>query len=178
MMSCWGWATWRRAWQYYDIAIRLWPKLRNRRWLSDILGDDRAAAHWQHIFDLTYGNHQQVDYWDYQWAFACWAQNGLTVLPNTNLVHNIGFGEHATHTKSANHSCAQLKQGEIRFPLRYPPNVIRDKACDQRLFDKFIPQKSGQLTWFHRRLKKLKHALRSRADNIARIPFSTMRKNS
>ena len=32
----WGWATWRRAWQYYDPAVRLWPAFRDTSWLLDL----------------------------------------------------------------------------------------------------------------------------------------------
>jgi len=126
-----AWATWRRAWQYYDMEMKLWPSLRDTPWLFEILGDLRAARYWQNIFDRAYDCAGNVDYWDYQWTFAFWAQNGLSVLPSTTLVSNIGFGEDATHTKSPNDPTANLPTAPMMFPLRHPPYIARDNEADQ-----------------------------------------------
>jgi hypothetical protein len=96
----WGWATWRRAWQYYDDEIGLWPSVRAGNWLADILGNSRAVKYWQQIFDDTYSG-KITTVWDFQWTFAVWMQSGLNILPNQNLVSNIGFGVDGTHTLSA-----------------------------------------------------------------------------
>ncbi len=42
---------------------------------------------WTKIFQSVYEG--RIDTWDYQWTFASWLQNGLTILPNINLVQNI-----------------------------------------------------------------------------------------
>lgn len=124
----WGWATWRRAWRHFDGEIRLWPELRETSWLLDILGDRAAAEHWRRQFDAVA---HMNSVWDYQWAFACWAQNGLTAIPNRNLVSNIGWGEDATHTKAAEDRLARLPADEMLFPLEHPPYVVRHREADR-----------------------------------------------
>ncbi len=96
----WGWATWRRAWQYYDPAVRLWPEFRDTPWLLDLVRDARVAQMFAHAFDRAYITQGELDFWDYQWTFACWAHHGLSILPATTLVENVGFGAEATHTTS------------------------------------------------------------------------------
>jgi hypothetical protein len=27
---CWGWATWKRAWQHFDFEMKLWPEVREK----------------------------------------------------------------------------------------------------------------------------------------------------
>jgi hypothetical protein len=130
-----GWATWRRSWQHYDIEMKLWPALRETSWLPDILGDPIAIEFWQKIFDKAYAGRGNVDYWDYQWTFACWAQSSLAVLANTNLISNIGFREDATHTKSPISIAANLPTDEMVFPLQHPPYVVWDKEVDQIRLD-------------------------------------------
>lgn len=125
----WGWASWRRAWRYYDVEMKLWPELRQTRWLRDVLGDGDAAACWQDAFDGAFAG--EIDTWDYQWLFACWAQNGLVILPAVNLVSNIGFGSDATHGNSGRGFTANLPTSEMIFPLRHPPYVIRNGEGDQ-----------------------------------------------
>lgn len=124
----WGWASWRRAWQHYDVNMRLWPEVRDGGWLKGVLQDSRRVAYWTEIFDLVYSG--KIDTWDYQWTFANWIQNGLAVLPSVNLVSNIGFGQSATHT-SGTSVFADLPVKEMRFPLNPPPFVMRDHAADR-----------------------------------------------
>lgn len=129
---CWGWATWRRAWQHYDHDMSQWPKLRNTNWLLTIGdGNRNFQRYWTRIFDQAYA--QKVDSWAYRWTFSCWAQSGLTILPALNLVKNIGFDENATHTKSKNgsHKLSTLPLESLTFPLSHPSNVIRDYEADR-----------------------------------------------
>ena len=96
-MHVWGWATWRRSWQNYDIKMKQWPIVRDGDWLQDILTDKLAIKNWQETFQRVYDG--EIDKaWDYQWVFACWIQSGLIISPNINLISNIGFGPGATHT--------------------------------------------------------------------------------
>ena len=50
--------------------------------------DERPGTGTKHSNGLI----REAGTWDYQWAFACWLRSGLSVLPNVNLVSNIGFG--------------------------------------------------------------------------------------
>jgi hypothetical protein len=136
-----GWAAWRRAWQYWDGQMTLWPLLRDTPWLLDIMEDPRAIASWQKIFERAYTESSHADYWDYQWMFACWAQSGLAILPTTvNLLSNIGFDAEATHTKSANDSRANLPTGEMIFPLQHPPYMMRDRETDHIRLSGHLPR--------------------------------------
>lgn len=123
----WGWATWRRVWQSYDVSMALWPLVRERDLLRDIVGSERAALAWRTIFDAVHAG--QIDTWDYQLTFAAWMQNGLSILPGENLVSNIGFTADATHTTTAS-PLSNLPTYPMRFPLRHPPYMVRDRAAD------------------------------------------------
>jgi hypothetical protein len=133
---CWGWATWRRAWKHYDHQMALWPRFASEEWLQGILVDRRAAESWTRIFGATYRG--EIDTWDYAWTFACWVQSGLTVIPNTNLVSNIGFGADATHTTQSNDRRANIKTHQIHFPVSHPPFVLQDTKADRRFQHDFI----------------------------------------
>jgi hypothetical protein len=125
---CWGWASWRRAWQFYDIDMKPWTTVKNGNWLKDILQQRDAIANWERRFQAVYDH--QIDTWDYQWTFACWIQSGLTILPNVNLVSNIGFGIGASHTNEQS-SLANLSIEAMLFPLQHPNFVIRNAQADE-----------------------------------------------
>lgn len=125
---CSGWASWRRAWRYFDVDMNIWPELRDRQLLKDILKDSRAVADWQRAFELVYK--KRLDSWAYGWTLACWAQSGLTIIPNVNLISNIGFGENGTHTRNRYSRFSNMTVEDIGFPLQHPPYVIRNDEAD------------------------------------------------
>lgn len=53
---------------------------------------------WTDIFQQVHDGTINSSCWDYQWVYSCWSQGGLAILPNINLVSNIGFGYDARHT--------------------------------------------------------------------------------
>jgi hypothetical protein len=153
----WGWATWRRAWQCYDGGLKYWPDLRDTPWLLDIHGSEVAAAYWKGIFDKAYAG--EVDTWDFPWLYSCWAQNSLAILPEINLVSNIGFDERATHTKSASHKVTNLPAVAMQFPLRHPPFVIRNFVADRFSSDThYLPKPA--LSFYSRITHKIKNNIK------------------
>jgi hypothetical protein len=147
----WGWATWRRAWRYFDLEFKSWPQLRETGWLNEVLGEPRAAAYWRDAFDnLT----NTADVWDYQWAFACWTRNGLAVLPEVNLVTNIGWGNGATHTSDPRNLAANLPRFPMAFPLVHPPQVVAHAEADRYTFEHVFG--SPQLSLYQRVGRRLR----------------------
>lgn len=125
---CWGWATWRRAWGLNDQAMSDWPRVRSTDWLSSIFPEPLEALYWQQLFDDTYSG--KIDTWDYQWTYACWRHNMLTVTPRTNLVRNVGIGEAATNTRDAEPEKHHRKCLAMEFPLLHPFWLERNKEAD------------------------------------------------
>ncbi len=127
---CGAWATWRRAWRHFDMEMTLWPELRDTGFLHEMMGDEDAVAFLTRVFDRAHANPADIHYWDFQWLFACWAQNGFCAVPATNLISNIGFGDHGTHHKDPDHPYSNLPTTPMGFPLRHPPYVMRDRELD------------------------------------------------
>lgn len=126
---CWGWASWRRAWQRYDHDMAQWPGLRGTEWLLDVgSGSHAFCRHWTKLFDSAYAG--KIDSWAYRWTFSCWAQSALSVLPTRNLVSNIGFDSDATHTTTAKNREVITELEEMVFPLEHPSTMIRAARAD------------------------------------------------
>lgn len=127
-VHCWGWASWRRAWRYYDVGMSLWPEVASSGSLAAILGHDLGLNYWHKIFELTYNGY--IDTWDYQWVFNCWCQNGLSILPQVNLISNIGFDAQGTHTTNSSSRVANLPTEPMQFPLQHPPFMLPNTVFD------------------------------------------------
>ena len=134
---CWGFATWRRAWQLYDVKIKQWQELRQTPWLTDICaGNLMEARYHAEVFDkLSCG---EIHTWDYQVTFAMWANSGLAITPSVNLISNIGFGEDGIHYKNADSPFADMQTAEVAQPLVHPPAVLRDLAADRLEYERLI----------------------------------------
>lgn len=94
----WGWASWRRAWKFYDVNISAWADEESRRKVQRIVSNDRDFKQVCDAFDATFQG--KIDTWDYQWAFARFLEAGLSVVPSLNLISNLGLRADATHTKN------------------------------------------------------------------------------
>lgn len=149
---CWGWATWKRAWQHYDLNIKLWQEVQAQNLLHDILLDSKAVNYWRRTFQTIYDNPTGIT-WDYQWTFACWMQGSLSITPNVNLVANVGVGADATHfTSDKEFSFINLPTQSMEFPLKHPPYIIRNVEADT--FTQKIVYKATTLDIFKEELKK------------------------
>lgn len=117
--SCWGWATWRRAWENmnFDMTWRNTPYAESVMANSGYQGRDMEK--WR--FELKCIDRKHVSAWDWQWYFSLAAQNQLCVYPEVNLITNIGNDANATHTSLAH---VEKPAGELSMPLTPPPCVV------------------------------------------------------
>lgn len=149
-LHVWGWATWRRAWLHYDRQMVKWAQLRDTDFLNDLSGGDRHFAnYWSRIFDLVWSGKLDTT-WDYQFIFATWVMDGLSIMPNRNLVKNIGFDINATHTIDESTWLANLPLERMEFPIVHPAKIERnhilDSWSDQNVFE--IGFFSSLKSWF------------------------------
>lgn len=115
----WGYASWWRAWKDFDLEMenindRVFSQLLDKRFTKK----DEKKYWWNVYYNLRAGNYNT---WDFQFLFTMWLQNGKCIVPNQNLVSNIGFGNNATHTVNADDPLSNLPLGEMK--MIYHPSV-------------------------------------------------------
>ncbi len=149
----WGWASWRRAWQHYDREIAQWPAFRDEGWLDTLSWTKGEKEYWRHSFDAVHEG--QLDTWDCSWMFTSLIKGMLQVVPNVNLISNIGFGPNATHTQVAG-ILTDIPTQSMVFPLIHPNFVLADVLADRYIADQQIAPSFTKRQW--RRIKR--HILR------------------
>jgi hypothetical protein len=90
-----AWATWRRAWQFYDPSLE-WGTNCSVSDLTAVLGSRWAALRWKQNFSLAH--HGRISSWAYRWAASMWQHNGYCLSPNRNLITYRGY-QGGTHTR-------------------------------------------------------------------------------
>jgi len=134
----WGWATWRRAWNLFDYDIKLYEKIKAYGFFDKFFLNPLEKRYRLRKFEKTVERRGHVDWWDYQWDFCRYINSGLCVIPQKNLVRNLGFGAGATHTTNEKSRSASMEAFEMQYPLKHQPHVLRDIGSDKRYFSKFI----------------------------------------
>lgn len=125
----WGWATWRRAWDKYDINMLDFPDFKNNGEIKKIWDTSKIQNYWLYILNEAYN--KKIDTWDYQLAFSLFLNNSFCICPNVNLVSNIGFNGDFTNTIIEDKRIANLSINDINFPLRHPVELVYLKNNDK-----------------------------------------------
>jgi len=131
----WGWATWRRSWLQYDIDMKKFPEFKNNRQIIKISKNKKIQRYWIRQFNLFF--RFKANSWDTQWTFTLFQNEGLCVIPNHNLISNIGFRHDATHSIMEDHPDSNKKTFRIKSIL-HPPYVKIDEAADKYEDDKLL----------------------------------------
>jgi hypothetical protein len=121
-----GWATWKDRWErYYDVNIRLWPKLKNK-FLNHILKDKQESRFFKYYLDKIYKN--KFSTWDFQWSFALILNNFKTIVPNENLIKNLGYLYDPTGIGAKKFRKLEIKK--LKFPLKHPQSIKFNESYD------------------------------------------------
>ena len=129
----WGWGTWKRAWDCFDREEKLlaeMPRIKKENWMKL---SRTEWAYWERCFQRTYA--RKLDAWDYRWTLSLWQHRLFCIVPRTNLVRNIGFDQHATHTMEADFANLQMHTvNPLSFPLNFPDDKGPNTRLDDHIF--------------------------------------------
>lgn len=116
----WGWAGWRRVWKDYDKELTRYPESEFRNQMGKVFANRYVIDALEQVFkELKAG---KIDTWDYQLGFLNYFNHGLCIIPNVNLIANLGFGPDSTHTVDAGSSHANLPLGSL--PVIAHPHIF------------------------------------------------------
>ena len=120
IVNIWGWATWARAWNKYDLQMKSWNTQDKLSFLKQWCTTKQQLQDTHAMFDLHCENPDPWT-WDYQWVYTCWLNHGLSILPSKNLVQNLGIGPQGTNTKFEKQQTPYPSRlDELKFPLVHP----------------------------------------------------------
>lgn len=94
LTTCWGWGTWKRAWDAYDPDMGGFSALANDRALRRRFNLDGAYNYFALLRKQRAGT---IDSWGVRWLLSVFMSNGLVLYPPQTFVENIGFDGSGTH---------------------------------------------------------------------------------
>ena len=131
----WGWATWARAWKFFDENMTSFPDFKKNSSIKKNFFNKNSQKFWLNFFNKLYI--KKYSFWDSKWMYAVCKEKGFSILPNKNLVSNIGFGKEATHTNKET-MIANMETEELSFNIRHPNVLSIDVEADEYAFKKIF----------------------------------------
>jgi hypothetical protein len=94
--SCWGWATWNRAWEKIHRESSLLTNLKKDPKLKRKFDMNDSYPYFKMLQQQTLG---EIDSWGILWYSTIFEANGLTLMPRLSMVKNFGADGTGTHGK-------------------------------------------------------------------------------
>lgn len=132
---CWGWATWRRAWNKMDMSMSATNRLSNS-YLIKRLGVFRGLM-MKYYFKDGLKHIATFSSWATRWYLSILDHDGLVIVPGVNLALNIGFDGGAHYEKGDKNFYEGLTIGKMQWPIIYNDLLRPDKKqkkCDNKDF--------------------------------------------
>lgn len=93
LMFCWGWGTWKRAWNHFKKDTNYYINTFSKKMIKDFnLGNQ--INYFKQILDNKRG---KIDTWAIYWYASIFLNKGLSVNPTKSLVKNIGHDGTGVH---------------------------------------------------------------------------------
>ncbi|NTW58827.1 MAG: glycosyltransferase family 2 protein [Nitrospirae bacterium] len=144
----WGWAGWRRVWQLYHPDMPDYPAFVRDGGLERMFRYPDMRRYYSVIFDRVFRG--KLNTWDHQLSYAILKNNGVCIIPNVNLVENIGFtsGTHISFNQfsffkklAVQRLYTKLmsnKRQTMTFPLVHPDVLVPSYEADHRYFREIV----------------------------------------
>ena len=149
--NIWGWATWRRYWNIYHFDLNKYDKDLMYKKIDERIKAKRERIFWKVLFDNMKAD--PADTWDYQMNFCCWYNDMCSIVPNVNLIKNVGFGEDATHTLNVNAKESSKETSPI-LPLTHPQKNKGYNKAEKYFFNTYA-NPSSSFSRFVERIYKI-----------------------
>lgn len=131
----WGWASWANRWKSYDVEIKSFEIFKENNLIKNIWKKSSMQKSWMSLFEYAH-NCKFDTCWDYQWVYTCWINSGLSIMPNKNLIKNIGFGVDATNTINEDSEMSNLEYYDLSLPLKHNNFILSNTEADIYTFKK------------------------------------------
>lgn len=133
--TIWGWATWKRSWNLYDVTMKEWQNKETKSFFKLKYSNSFIWKHYRNTFNSLQTSY--IDTWDIQWVFTFLNNHGLCITPKVNLISNVGvIGAHSNGVTDSNFMAThEISHDEYS---NFKPNVRLNYSYDLSLYNKKI----------------------------------------
>jgi len=157
--DCWGWATWKRAWDLFERDGQLLLDQILQRGLQQEFEFEGTYPYLRALAEQAAGNTKE---WDIRWYATAFLADMVTLYPGQSLVSNIGHDSSGTHCAASTVYDVELRQTHVNVETAVKPDREAYLAFADFLRNLPSNQASAPKGLLSRSFKKLKTMLRSK----------------
>lgn len=155
----WGWATWKRVWDKFDLEMKDWPFFKDSNQLQNIFSRKREQRYFNDYFKRIYDK-KCVNAWGPQWFYCRIKNYGFSIVPRNNLVTNIGVK--GVHT--GKETKAHFKPiNEHYIIVKEPKFILCNEYYDKYHFKQIISKKGSLIYKIIRKSRKIVNSILERS---------------
>lgn len=146
--DCWGWATWKRAWDLFEPNSQILLDQIIEKGLEREFDFDGSYPYVQMLKDQVAGLNNS---WAIRWYASAFLKNKLTLYPGNSLVQNIGNDSSGTHSDTTSVFDVPLYSSKVPVERE----VIVSKEGYQAFVDYFNSSKTPNKKSFNKKIRDL-----------------------
>lgn len=131
----WGWATWKRAWQRFDLNVGDFKSVLKRIESDSLVNSKKEKWFWKNIIRGFQDRGQGKSTWDYCWSYIRFKEQGLSIIPKYNLTSNIGVV--GLHASGATKHHFRPYNADY-FASKHPQTICRNFDYDQLHLSEYL----------------------------------------
>lgn len=146
--DCWGWATWTKAWNIFEIdGSKLLADLKKNNLLREF-NFNNSFDYVKMLEDQINGRNNS---WAIRWYASCFLNNMYTLYPGRSLISNIGFDGSGTHSGRSgifdqDNFCGRISVDEIS---------VENNEIAYNAFVKYFTKNKFYTNWWKKTIKKI-----------------------
>lgn len=131
------WATWDRAWQYFEPDIdKIIQQFDEKKKFAFEL--DGAMNFWKHVMEFKHGKNNS---WAIRWYASVFLKGGLGLQTSVSMVDNIGHDGSGVHSEKSNIYAVTIKPDPVSS---FPDKIAENHEAYQALRH-FLKHRKGNL---------------------------------
>jgi GT2 family glycosyltransferase len=131
--SCWGWATWSRAWRHFEKN----PKKLLNEYTEQIINRFNMDGAYNFWAQVEQNEKELIDTWAVFWYASVFQKGGLCLHPKFSMISNIGHDETGLHCGNTDIFAVQLASKRITY---FERNLVENTLALNRTKAFFSPE--------------------------------------
>jgi hypothetical protein len=143
--DCWGWATWRRAWKFYnDDNLMLAKKIKSKNEI-DTFNFNNSFNYYEMLLN------RPENTWAINWYASAFIRNMFTLYPKNSYVRNMGNSGLGTHSNKID------KRFDISLSksFKFEKLIIAEDLNARKKFEEFFKYNFKKKFIFLKKIKNL-----------------------
>lgn len=147
VVNSWGWATWKRAWIFFEEDINELTKNFTKPDIYEFSIEGKENF-WKQVKEFKSG---KINSWAIRWYLSVFKQKGLILYPKYSFIQNIGTDGSGTHSDIETTYTVQLA---TQLPEQFPTKIEENPDAFQSIKYFYTHRKGSLLKRLIRFLKK------------------------